>query len=275
MTEDAHDPVAPKEGFAPRVVGVVHLRPLPGSARGGSARTLAEVLAAAKRDAAAYAAGGADAVIVENFGDAPFRRAAVAPSVISAITLATVEVAVASGLPVGVNVLRNDVLGAVSIAAMTGARFVRANVYVGAAVTDQGIIQGEAEAVQALIRRLGADVQVWADVEVKHASQLASRSVAEQAQDAIERGLASAVIVTGTATGTVVNDADLASVRDAIGDGLVFAGSGVAPENVPIMLRFADGVIVGTAAKHDGVVTHPVDVERVRAIVDAAHAGKR
>ena len=54
-------------------------------------------------------------------------------------------------------------------------RFVRANVYVGAALTDQGLIEGRADAVQALIRRLGAPVAVWADVDVKHAAQLAPR----------------------------------------------------------------------------------------------------
>ena len=82
------------------------------------------------------------------------------------------------GLPVGVNILRNDVAGAVAIAAATGARFVRANVYVGASLTDQGLIEGAADAVQALIRRLGAPVAVWADVDVnlKHAVPVCAAS---------------------------------------------------------------------------------------------------
>src|SRR5262245_14275324 len=115
----------------PRFVGTVHLLPLPGSARGGEARDLGQVIERALRDAARYAEGGAQGLMVENFGDVPFARDRVGAHVVSAMTLAVNAVREESGLPVGVNVLRNDVLSAVSIAAMTGARFVRANVYVG------------------------------------------------------------------------------------------------------------------------------------------------
>ncbi|HYO29312.1 MAG TPA: BtpA/SgcQ family protein, partial [Thermomicrobiales bacterium] len=129
----------------PRVVGVIHLPPLPGSARGGSAADLPALLDHARRDAVAYAEGGADALIVENFGDVPFVKEAVSPATVAAMALAVAAVREAAGLPVGVNVLRNDVLAAVSVAAMAGGAFVRANVYVGAALTDQGIIEGRAE----------------------------------------------------------------------------------------------------------------------------------
>ena len=101
----------------------------------------------------------------------------------------------------GVNVLRNDVEAAVAIAALAGGRFVRANVYAGAAVTDQGLIEGRADAVQALIRRLDTPISVWADVDVKHAAPLSPRPIGELAEDAVERGLAAAVIVSGAGTG--------------------------------------------------------------------------
>ncbi|MEA2528566.1 MAG: uncharacterized protein QOG89_210 [Thermomicrobiales bacterium] len=258
-----------QERFAPRFVGTVHLLPLPGSARGGGAADLAAILDRARRDAAAYAEGGADALIVENFGDVPFARDRVASHVVAAMTLAVAAVREEAGLPVGVNVLRNDVLSAVAIAAMAGGRFVRANVYVGAAVTDQGLIEGRADEVQALIRQLGAGVVVWADVDVKHAAPLAARPVADLAEDAVERGLAAAVIVTGRATGQAATDADLHVVRTAVPGTPVYVGSGVTAETVGELLRIADGVIVGTAAKVDGVVTNAVDVERVRTIAQA------
>ena len=255
------------------MVGVVHLPPLPGSARGGNARDLPAILDAARRAAAAYAAGGVDALIVENFGDAPFARDEVGPHVVATMTLAVAAVREESGLPVGVNVLRNDVLAAVGIAAAAAGRFVRANVYVGAAVTDQGLIQGRADEVQALIRRLEAPVAVWADVDVKHAAPLAARPLGELAEDAVERGLAAAVIVTGRGTGHPAAEADLIDVRRAVPRTPVYVGSGVTAETVAALLRHADGVIVGTAAKVDGVVGNPVDPERVRAIVRAAAGG--
>jgi membrane complex biogenesis BtpA family protein len=255
--------------FAPRFVGTVHLLPLPGAARGGSARELAAIIDRARHDAVRYAEGGAEALIVENFGDVPFARDRVDAHVVAAMTLAVAAVRAESGLPVGVNVLRNDVLSAVAIAAMTGASFVRANVYVGAAVTDQGVIEGRADEVQALIRRLGADLAVWADVDVKHAAPLAPRPVADLAADAVERGLAGAVIVTGRATGQPATEDDLRVVRAAVPGTPLYVGSGVTAETVGELLRIADGVIVGTAAKVDGVVTNPVDLERVMAIAQA------
>jgi membrane complex biogenesis BtpA family protein len=255
--------------LAPRIVGVVHLLPLPGSARGNSSADFGRVLDDARRDADAYARGGVDAIIVENFGDVPFRRGRVEPHTIAAMTLATEAVGRTCGLPIGVNVLRNDLIGAISIAAMTGARFVRANVYVGAAVTDQGIIQGEAEEAQTLVRRLGTNVDVWADVDVKHAAQLTGRPISEQAVDAIERGLAAAVIVSGTGTGRPAAMADVLAVREAVGDAAVYVGSGVTLNNIEETLRVASGVIVGSAMKVDGIVANRVDVVRVREVVAA------
>jgi membrane complex biogenesis BtpA family protein len=248
------------------------LLPLPGSARGESARSFGAVVERARRDAAAYAEGGAAAVIVENFGDVPFARDRVGAQVVAGMTLAVAAVREETGLPVGVNVLRNDVLSAVAVAAMAGGRFVRANVYVGAAVTDQGVIAGRADEVQELIRRLGSDVEVWADVDVKHAAPLAARPIADLAEDAVERGLAGAVIVTGRATGEAAALDDLKAVRAAVPGTPLYVGSGVTAESAGGLLTVADGAIVGTAAKVDGVVTNPVDVERVRAIVRAIDA---
>jgi membrane complex biogenesis BtpA family protein len=259
---------APEDVY--KVVGVIHLPALPGSPRGGSCSTLNVILDGVRRDAEAYAEGGADAVIVENFGDLPFVKDSVSPVTIAAMTRALIAVRDVSALPVGVNVLRNDVMSAVSIAAMVGGSFVRANVYVGAAVTDQGLIEGRAAEVQTLISSLDAPVSVWADVDVKHAAPVASRPLEEVAEDAVVRGLARAVIVTGKATGSPASRTDLEKVRASLPDTPVYAGSGITTDSISSVLSVVDGVIVGTGAKHDGIVTNAVDVARVRALVQAA-----
>jgi membrane complex biogenesis BtpA family protein len=253
-----------------RVVGVIHLPALPGTPLGEPATQLDRAIDVARRDAAAWTEGGADALIIENFNDVPFHKDAVGPETIAAMTLALAAVKAESGLPVGVNVLRNDVEAAVAVAAMTGAAFVRANVYVGAAVTDQGVIEGRADRVQALIARLGAPVGVWADVDVKHAAPLARRPLGEVAEDAVLRGLATALVVTGPGTGRPTDPADLQAVRAAMPAVPLFVGSGATVETIPTLLTIADGALVGTAAKREGVVANPVDVARVRRIVAAA-----
>ena len=258
-----------------RIIGVVHLPPLPGTARGGPARELAALLDAARRDAARYAEGGVDALIVENFGDTPFVADRAGPETVAAMTRAVTVIRAETGLPMGVNILRNDVLSAVAVAAMTGAAFVRANVYVGAALTDQGVIEGRANAVQAFIRRLDAPVAVWADLDVKHAVPLARRPLADLAEDAVERGLAGAVIVTGRATGELAAMDDLADVRAAVPTSPLYVGSGATADTARTLLTRADGLIVGTAAKRDGLLANPVDPERVRALVAAARDAPR
>jgi membrane complex biogenesis BtpA family protein len=167
-------------------------------------------------------------------------------------------------------VLRNDVLTAVSIAAMTGARFVRANVYVGAMLTESGIIQGRAHAVQQELKRLGASrIEVWADLDVKHAAPLVARSLEEQADDAIERAFASALIVTGPATGAPPDPCAVSRLRARNPTAPIYVGSGANAETIPAMIG-ATGFIVGTAMKVDGLVTNPVDPKRVRAVLAAA-----
>lgn len=243
---------------------------LPGTPRGGSAVDFAHVISFAQRDAAAWAEGGADALMVENFHDVPFHKGPVGPETIAAMTVAVVAVMKASGLPTGVNVLRNDVEAAAAIAALTGATFIRANVYVGAAVTDQGLIEGQADKVQALIRRLGAPVDVWADVDVKHAAQLAPRSLGELAEDAVKRGLASALVVTGAGTGHPTNLDDVRAVKVAMPGTPLYIGSGANPDTIGSLLEAADGAIVGSAAKKNADPVNPVDVELVKALTRAA-----
>jgi membrane complex biogenesis BtpA family protein len=235
---------------------------------------MARVLSFARRDAANWATGGADALVVENFHDVPFHKGPVGPETVAAMTLAVAAVMTESGLPTGVNVLRNDVEAAAAIAALTGASFIRANVYVGAAVTDQGLIEGRADKVQALITRLAAPVAVWADVDVKHAAQLAQRSLGELAEDAVKRGLASALIVTGAGTGHPTSLEDVRAVRAAMPGVPLYVGSGASAETLPTLLEVADGAIIGSAAKKNANPANPVDVELVRALAQAARGSR-
>lgn len=235
-----------------KLIGVIHLLPLPGSP--GDAGMDA-VLAAAVEDARAWVDGGADALIVENFGDVPFHATAVEPITVAAMTRATERiVGLAGGRPVGVNVLRNDAISALSVAHACGASFIRVNVHVGAAVTDQGVIMGAAAQTLRLRSHLDAKVEVWADVGVKHAVPLGEVDLAREAQDAVKRGLADALIVTGPATGERPELTRLDTVRSAVPDAKLLVGSGVTPDLGPELRTRVDGAIVGTWVKRDGRV---------------------
>jgi len=244
------------------LVGVVHLRALPGAPRWGG--SLEAVLERATGDAAALLKGRCDALIVENFGDVPFFRGPVPPETVAGLAVAVREVrAVAGAVPVGVNVLRNDARAALGICAVTGASFLRVNVHSGASVTDQGVIEGEAATTLRERARLCPGAAILADVHVKHASPLGGETTAEAAADALVRGLADAVIVTGTGTGRPPSREALAHVRRSIGGGKLLVGSGLTDANCERLLEHADGAIVGSWLKRGGDVAEPVDPERV------------
>ncbi len=84
----------------------------------------------------------------------------------------------------------------------------------------------------------------------------------------LRRGGADGLIVSGTATGQPADAAELRAVRSAAQGSPVFVGSGITADNVAEYLDAADGLIVGTWVKADGMVGHPVDPQRVKALLD-------
>lgn len=247
-------------GVAKPIVGVVHLRPLPGSPnyRG----RFEDVVDAALRDARSLVDGGVDGVLVENYGDRPFRARGAGAETVAAMAVVVREVVREVGVPVGVNVLRNDGPAAVAVASASGAKFVRVNVYVGVAATDQGLVRGCASEVVEVRGRLRCDVKVMADVAVKHARQLAYPSPRDEALDAVERGMADALIVTGPRTGSPPSVEHVAEVKGAAPSTPVLVGSGLCPANVEKLLEVGDGGIVGTYFR-GGSLESPVDGGRV------------
>jgi predicted TIM-barrel enzyme len=186
------------------VIGVIHLRALPGAPeyRG---ETMQDLVDFALEEAARYAAGGVDGLIVENHGDIPFAKP--------------------------------DRIGPETVASM-------------------------ATRYRAWLH--GRDVKIFADVHVKHGAHAmtADRSIQELARDN-EFFDADVAIATGQRTGDAATTEELQAI--AGGTALpVVVGSGVRPDNVGDILRIADGVIVASALKQDGVWWNPVDPDRLR-----------
>jgi predicted TIM-barrel enzyme len=98
--------------------------------------------------------------------------------------------------------------------------------------------------------------------------------VPDAIRDCVERGLADAVIVTGTATGAAASREDV-RLAARVSRVPVYVGSGVTDANIDSFLPAAAGVIVGSWLKVDGKIANPVDpvrVRRLRAKVDRVTA---
>ena len=250
------------------VIGVVHLSPLPTSARWKG--KLKEVIDRAEQEATALAAGGVDGIIIENFFDAPFTKDRVDPAVVSAMTLIVDRLQGMVMLPIGINVLRNDARSAMAIATCTDVQFIRVNVLTGVMATDQGLIEGKAHELLKYRRELGSQVAILADVLVKHARPLGTPNLTTAVKDTIERGLADGVILSGWATGSPPTQEDLELASAAAGDTPVFIGSGANWENIPQLMQAADGVIVSSSLKRHGKISETIDPIRVSQFVEAA-----
>jgi len=257
----------------PQLIGVIHLRPLPGSP--GYEGDLSQIASSAARDAHALADAGFEAVVVENYGDAPFVPGTVDPITVSSMTRCALAVRVAAPmLSLGINILRNDAAAALAVAAATSASFIRINVHVGARLTDQGVVQGMAHETLRARRALGLEnVKLLCDVDVKHSAPLAPRPLAEEAHDLALRGHADAVLVTGSGTGRGVALPDLDVVLRAV-DVPVLVASGVTESTLP-SLRRAHGVIVGSCLRPGGQAGLPIDPALAKSFADAFFAMKR
>ncbi len=247
------------------VVGMVHLLPLPGSP--GFSGSRRDILRRALRDAALLEKGGVDGVMVENFGDVPFFTDSVPPETIAEMSVIAAELRRSLSIPLGINVLRNDAYSSLSIAAAVGADFIRVNIHSGAAVTDQGVIQGQAARTLRRRRELNAEVLIWADVKVKHSALIGEVPLRQLAQDIAYRGLADGLIVTGSGTGELTSLEELKAVRAAVPDRPLLVGSGVTADNVRDYLTYADGVIVGTSIKEKGIAVNPVSARKLSGLI--------
>ena len=252
------------------LIGTIHLEPLPGAPRYDGA-AVRDLVRRAVEDAQRYVDGGIDGVIVENEGDIPFLKPdQVGHETVAAMAVITAAVVQAVQVPVGVLCLANATPQSIAIAKAGGARFVRANQWANAYIANEGFIEGSAATSLRYRAAIGAkDVRVFADVHVKHGSHaiVADRSIAELTHDN-EAFDADVLIATGQRTGDPTTVEEIEQIA-GVASRPVLVGSGLDANNAECLMSVADGAIVGSAMKEDGVWWNPVSVARTRAIVDA------
>ena len=253
------------------LIGMLHLRPLPGAPRYVPAEGMTAVLDQAVSEARMLEECGFDGVIIENGWDIPFVKPEdVGPETVAALAVVADRVRQAIDLPIGVNCLANAVHASIAVAAAAGAAFVRANQWVNAYIANEGFVEGRAGSVTRYRHGVGADhVTVWADVQVKLGSHslTADRPLSEQARDAAWFD-ADALIVTGSRLADPPAQDDLRVVREATALSVV-AGSGVRSDNLAAILEYADAAIVGSSLKEGDVWYGPMSKE---AVTDMARA---
>ncbi len=252
------------------ILGMVHLKPLPGSPLYDPEGGMKKILAHAVDEAGRLEEAGVAGIQIENQFDRPFLKAdAIGPETTAAVTAASAAITEAVSLPVGINIHLNGVEQAIAIAHAVGAKWIRAFELANAYVSTSGVVDAAGPSLFRYRAFLHAEqVMVFGDFHVKHGSHyiIADRTLVEQAEDVVDFG-AEAIIISGTKTGNAPKKEEVQEVKRAV-DAPILIGSGLTLENADKLVPVIDGAIVGSYFKKEGKIENDVDPARVKRFLE-------
>ncbi len=255
------------------IIGVIHSKPMPGSPH-YTGQPLDEVYRFAVEEGLRLREGGVHGLIVENAWDLPFAKPQdIGMETAAAMSVMADRVRLEVELPVGIQVLANAVECSLAVAKASSAVFVRSNQWVNAYIANEGFVEGAAPRAARYRTLLHAQgVRFFTDVHVKHGSHsiVADRPLAEQTLDA-EFFDADVLIATGNRTGGETEMAELEAIKEAAHLPVII-GSGISVGNARPILTVADGAIVASSLKEDGVWWNPVSTERVKRLMEVVES---
>ena len=252
-------------GTAKPVIAMLHARALPGRPRHDPAPGMKPITEALARDLDALQRAGVDGLLFCNEADLPYQLET-GPEIAAAMAAVVGELRNKIHVPFGIDLVW-DAVASLAVARATGASFVR-EVFTGVYESDLGVMKPRSG------RTTAKAIRVFANITPEFASPLGRRTTAERARSAVCLGV-DAVLITGPITGLPTDLAELAAVKAAVPESPVLASTGVTADTVSETLEIADGVIVGTHLKYDGVTWNPVDPARAVAFMDRAARARK
>lgn len=253
-----------KPGFA---VGMVHL-PSIQACKKKSAADIRALMEAAVQDALVLQDSGFDGVMVQNGKDV-CPKDACDPFTTALLAQVCAQIRAQVSIPLGISVLKNDAVTALSIAKLCDMQFVRCKVYAGAAVSGEGIVEGCAEKAVACRAQLDAeDIELWSETYDLSSRPLVEMPFAESIRWCKKLGSDSFIVCGRSFEETL----DLCrQARQIVGGSKVIIGGGVNAENVAAARQAADGFVVGSAVEKVPF-TGPVSRELAEAFIRALRA---
>jgi len=232
-----------------------------------------KVLEAARHDLLALQEGGVDAVMFSNEFSLPYLTQ-VRTETVAAMARVIGELMPEITIPFGVNVLW-DPIQSLNLAMATGAKFIR-EIISGVYASDFGLWNTNVGATVRHQYAIGAEnVKLLYNIVPEAARYLADRDIVSIARSTVFNNKSDALCVSGLTAGAETDSQILQQVKSAVPNTVVFANTGVRLENVEKQLSIADGAVVGTTFKKDGVFENGVDAARVRKFMDKVKAFRK
>jgi len=243
------------------IIAMCHLRALPGDPMFDRDGGMERVVELARHDLLKLQNGGVDAVMFSNEFSLPYLTQ-VKPVTVASMARVIGELKSEIRVPFGVNVLW-DPIASLDLAAATGARFIR-EIITGVYASDFGLWNTNVGETVRHKQKVGAeDVRMLFNIVPEAAQYLANRDITDIAKSTVFNNRPDAICVSGLTAGTPTDHQLLVKVKSAVPDTIVFCNTGCTSETIAHQLTVADGAIVGTTFKKDGVFDNLVDERRV------------
>ncbi len=249
-----------------KLFGMIHTQALPGTPK--NILSVKEIISQAKKEAMLLKNNGIDGIIIENMHDIPYLNRTVGDEISTLLSIICYEVKNETKLSVGLQILAGANKSAIAAANSAGIDFIRAEGFVFSHVADEGLFNSDAGELLRYRRQIGAEnISVFVDIKKKHSSHSITNDISiDETAKAAEFFIADGIIVTGKATGEKANVSELISVRKAVKLPILI-GSGITPINLSEYYNLADGFIVGSYIKKDGIWNNHPDENRIRTLV--------
>jgi membrane complex biogenesis BtpA family protein len=247
------------------IIGMAHFPPLPGFPLYDDSRGTDYITRRIRDDVKNLQDGGVDYIMFCNENDRPYKLKADYTTV--AVMGRTIgEISKEIKVPFGVDILW-DPIAAISVAKATKASFIR-EIVTGTYVSDMGLWNtnvGELYRYRKLID--AGNIAIFFNISAEFAYNLDRRPLEEIAGSVVFSSLADVILVSGPKTGTPPSVEVIERVKEKVKDVPVFVNTGLNMENARELLKVADGAIVGTSLKKNGVTWEPVGKERVKKLM--------
>lgn len=253
-------------GVEKPIIAMCHLQPLPGDPYYDKDGGLRKVVDLAWDDLNALQENGVDGVMFSNEFSLPYLTK-IEPVTVAAMARVIGEMAKDIRIPFGVNCLW-DPVASLDLAAAVDAKFIR-EIITGVYASDFGLWNTNVGETVRHQRAVGAEnVKLLYNIVPEAASYLGHRSMVDIAKSTVFNCRPDALCVSGLTAGMETDMQVLKNVKDAVPNTLVLSNTGCKKENIALQLAVADGAVVATTFKKDGVFENAVDGIRVKAFMD-------